>query len=63
VLALIPAGFAILLLTALSELVKRVAFLTGHRSEPFTVEHEKTAEEQLAEDLLAAQEQQGKGAR
>lgn len=33
---LIPAGFSLLVLQAFSELVKRVAFLTGHRAEPFS---------------------------
>jgi len=41
---MVPLGFALLILQAVSELIKRVAFLTGHRKEPFTVEHEKSAE-------------------
>jgi TRAP-type mannitol/chloroaromatic compound transport system permease small subunit len=53
VLLLVPLGFAILLLQAVSELVKRIAFLRGHLPEPFTVEHEKSAEERLAEELAA----------
>jgi len=53
---LLPAGFTILALQALSELIKRVAFLRGLRSEPFTVEHEKTAEELLIEELAAKAE-------
>jgi TRAP-type mannitol/chloroaromatic compound transport system permease small subunit len=57
VLALIPLGFAILLAQSLSELIKRVAFVTGHRSEPFSVEHDKTAEELLVEELAAEAEQ------
>jgi hypothetical protein len=32
-----------------SELIKRIAFLTGHRSEPFSVEAEKSIEELLAD--------------
>jgi TRAP-type mannitol/chloroaromatic compound transport system permease small subunit len=56
VLLLVPVGFAILALQAMSELIKRVAFLTGHRAEPFSVEHEKSAEELLAEELLAEAE-------
>ncbi|EHR72487.1 TRAP-type mannitol/chloroaromatic compound transport system, small permease component [Burkholderiales bacterium JOSHI_001] len=56
VLLLVPVGFAILALQALSELIKRVAFLTGHRAEPFSVEHEKSAEELLAEELAAEAE-------
>ena len=53
VMLLIPLGFAILALQCGSELIKRVAFLTGHRKEPFTVENEKSAEELLAEELAA----------
>lgn len=53
VLLMIPAGFALLLLQCLSELLKRIAFLTGHRKEPYSVEwHEKSDEEKLAEELL-----------
>lgn len=51
--ALLPLGFAILLLQALSELIKRIAFLTGHRAEPFSVEEGKSEEERLAEELAA----------
>jgi len=61
VLLLMPVGFSILLLQSLSELVKRIAFLTGHLDEPFTVEREKTDEELLLEELAAKAEQQ-KGA-
>ncbi len=39
VLMLIPLGFSILLAQTLSELTKRIAFLTGHLAEPFTSEH------------------------
>ena len=53
VLILIPVGFGILCLQAVSELIKRVAFLTGHRDEPFTVEEGKSDEEKLAEELAA----------
>jgi TRAP-type mannitol/chloroaromatic compound transport system permease small subunit len=56
VLLLVPVGFAILAMQAVSELIKRVAFLTGHRAEPFSVEHEKSAEELLAEELAAEAE-------
>lgn len=53
VIALIPLGFLILLLQALSELIKRIGFLRGDLAEPFTIEHEKSAEELLAEELAA----------
>jgi len=51
--ALLPLGFTILLLQALSELIKRIAFITGHRDEPFSVEEGKSEEERLAEELAA----------
>ena len=62
---LVPLGFVILLTQALSELIKRLAFLTGHRSEPFSVEHDKSDEELLAEELAAeaAQARTGAGRR
>lgn len=49
--ALLPVGFAILLLQAVSELIKRIAFITGHRSEPFSDVDGKSEEERLAEEL------------
>ncbi len=51
--ALLPAGFAILLLQAASELIKRIAFITGHANEPFSVEDGRSDEEKLAEELAA----------
>ena len=56
VLMLIPLGFFILLAQASSELIKRLAFLNGHRAEPFSVEHDKSVEELLAEELAAEAE-------
>ena len=53
---LIPVGFGVLLLQAISELIKRIGFLTGHRDQPFSVEHDKTNEEILAEEMLAEEE-------
>ncbi len=55
-IALIPVGFGILLMQAVSELIKRIGFLTGHRDQPFSVEHDKTNEELLAEELAAEAE-------
>jgi TRAP-type mannitol/chloroaromatic compound transport system permease small subunit len=52
-LLLIPVGFGILATQSVSELIKRVAFLLGRRDEPFSVEHEKSAEELLVEELAA----------
>ena len=54
VVMLIPLGFAILLMQALSELIKRLGFLAGHREEPFSFMNEKTAEEEMAEALEAS---------
>ena len=51
---LMPLGFGLLLLQALSELIKRIAFLHGLRDEPISVEPGKTDEEILAEELAAA---------
>ena len=62
VLLLIPVGFSILALQAFSELIKRAAYLSGHRAEPFTVEHEKTDEELLLEELRAKGELPGQEA-
>lgn len=38
VLLMIPVGFSLLLLQAGSELIKRLAFLTGHLDQPFSPE-------------------------
>ena len=56
VIALIPIGFFLLLLQAASELIKRIGFLTGHREQPFSVEHGKTNEEMLAQEMAAERE-------
>jgi TRAP-type mannitol/chloroaromatic compound transport system permease small subunit len=65
VLLLVPLGFAILLAQAISELIKRVAFLRGLREEPFSRDNLKSDEELLAEELAAraANEATGAGAR
>ncbi|HWP20711.1 MAG TPA: TRAP transporter small permease subunit [Burkholderiaceae bacterium] len=54
---LMPVGFSILLVQSISELIKRVAFLTGHRSEPFSFVEDKTEEQKLAEELARQAEQ------
>ncbi len=51
VLLLIPAGFGVLLLQSLSELIKRAAFLSGHRDEPFSTERDEAAEARAHDDL------------
>ena len=54
--ALVPIGFALLGLQGLSELIKRVAFLQGRIDDPTRKKQEKTAEEELAEDIRARAE-------
>ena len=56
VMMLIPLGFGLLLLQAISELTKRFAFLQGLIPEPFSVEGTKSDEEILAEELAALAE-------
>jgi len=51
VFLLIPVGFSLLTLQCVSELTKRVAFLTGHRKEPFTDFDDKLEEQKFAEAL------------
>ena len=61
VYALIPAGFALLALQSLSELIKRIAFLTGNG--PDVLAHEGPSEEELlAQQLLEEEQQRLKGA-
>jgi TRAP-type mannitol/chloroaromatic compound transport system permease small subunit len=63
VLGLVPLGFTILVAQATSELIKRIAFVTGHLAEPFSVESGKSDEELLAEELAAAAEKKLAGAK
>jgi TRAP-type mannitol/chloroaromatic compound transport system permease small subunit len=63
VLLLIPLGFAILLLQAFSELIKRIAYLRGVIDEPMSVEAHKSDEELLAEELALEAEKKLAGAR
>lgn len=49
---LVPIGFALLALQSVSELFKRIAYLTGQGPDPHA-KADKTAEEILAEELLA----------
>jgi len=56
VMLLIPLGFLILMLQSVSELIKRVAFLSGARDDPFSVVEEKSAEQLLIEELAAEAE-------
>jgi TRAP-type mannitol/chloroaromatic compound transport system permease small subunit len=56
VFAMVPLGFALLGLQALSELIKRIAFLKGLVDDPGKKKVEKTAEEELAEAILAREQ-------
>jgi len=49
---MVPIGFALLILQGFSELIKRIAFLKGLIPDPSEKHVEKTAEEQLAEEIL-----------
>jgi TRAP-type mannitol/chloroaromatic compound transport system permease small subunit len=52
VFALLPIGFALLGIQAVSELIKRIAFLRGLIPDPTQKGRAKSAEEELAEFLL-----------
>ncbi len=56
VFALVPAGFTLLGLQGLSELIKRFAFLKGLIDDPTEKKQAKSAEEELAEAILAAEQ-------
>ena len=51
VFALVPAGFALLGLQGVSELIKRIAFLKGLVPDPGKKAAEKTPEQELADEL------------
>ena len=52
VFALLPLGMTVLAIQAVSELIKRIAFLQGLVPDPTKKQGTKTAEEELAEFLL-----------
>ena len=52
VFALLPIGMTVLAIQAVSELIKRIAFLQGLVPDPTKKQGTKTAEEELAEFLL-----------
>ena len=56
VYALVPFGFILLFVQSLSELIKRIAFLTGNGPDPMGKLQDKSAEEELAEALRAEAE-------
>jgi TRAP-type mannitol/chloroaromatic compound transport system permease small subunit len=49
---LVPIGFGLLALQGISELIKRIAFLQGLIPDPTDKHADKTAEEELAEEIL-----------
>ena len=49
---LVPIGFLLLVLQGVSGLIKRIAFLKGLIADPSQKQHEKSAEEELAEEIL-----------
>jgi TRAP-type mannitol/chloroaromatic compound transport system permease small subunit len=55
VYALVPIGFALLALQGVSGLIKRIGFLMGLCDDPTKKKQAKTAEEELAEAILAAE--------
>lgn len=48
---LVPVGFALLILQAISELIKRIAFLRGLIPDPMEKHAGKSSEEELAEEI------------
>ncbi|WP_341675724.1 TRAP transporter small permease subunit [Niveibacterium sp. SC-1] len=60
---LVPVGFAMLILQALSEIVKRIAFLTGAGPDPAAGEAGPSEEEALAEEIRKLRAASGEGAK
>ncbi len=56
---LVPIGFFLLVIQGVSELIKRIAFLKGLIPDPAQKQHEKSAEEELAEDILRVPGREG----
>lgn len=52
---MLPAGFALLILQAISELIKRIAFLTGTGPNPLAKAKAPSAEEELAAEIKRRQ--------
>ena len=57
---MMPLGFSLLLLQCWSELIKRIAFLKGLIEDPTQKKVAKTAEEELAEEILRLAEAKAK---
>src|SRR5215470_11088264 len=49
---LVPIGFVLLVVQGCSELIKRIAFLRGLAPDPSEKPHERSAEEELAEQII-----------
>ena len=60
---MLPAGFTLLLLQAFSELIKRFAFLKGLIEDPTAKKGEKSAEEELAEEIRRLAEANAQGSK
>jgi len=58
VYALVPAGFVLLGLQGVSEVIKRLAFLRGRADDPGRRQQDKSAEQELAD---AIREHSGQG--
>lgn len=58
---LIPVGFALLILSGVSRLIRCLAYLTGHGRNPMLQEQARSAEEELAEDILKQNEARPNG--
>jgi TRAP-type mannitol/chloroaromatic compound transport system permease small subunit len=56
VYALVPVGFSLLLLQAVSEFIKRIGFLMGRCDDPTRKQQTKSAEEEFAEFVRAKAE-------
>ena len=57
---MMPVGFALLTVQGVSELIKRIAFAKGLIDDPTAKKGEKSAEEELAEEIRRLAEQEGK---
>ena len=57
---MMPLGFGLLTLQGVSELIKRIAFDKGLIEDPTFKKGQKSAEEELAEEIRRLAEQQGK---
>jgi TRAP-type mannitol/chloroaromatic compound transport system permease small subunit len=57
---MMPLGFALLTLQGISELIKRIAFGKGLIDDPASRKGEKSAEEELAEEIRRLAELKGK---